>query len=177
MSATHRSPIGGTLVGINNLVMLTISIQYCNSPVFHFCLVPQIIGRIASSERLTYCSVLDPLFWRRLNLDDALRQQLSELPGTKNLSDLSDRASSLADIRVLLSHAMSAQTFPFTSTACQAFRICERCCHPLNIDLPGTLNTTNCLRVWCSLVYAKACCQAHQQTGRQSPSGAASWQP
>ncbi|CAL8461911.1 g1442 [Coccomyxa elongata] len=54
-----------------------------------------VMSQVASDQ----VNVLDPLFWRRLNLDDTLRQQLSELPGTKNLSDLSERASSLADIR------------------------------------------------------------------------------
>lgn len=44
--------------------------------------------------------MLDALYWRRLGLNDALRQQLSELPGTKTLADLSDRATSLGDIRV-----------------------------------------------------------------------------
>jgi hypothetical protein len=46
------------------------------------------------------CSVLDALYWRRLGLNDALRQQLSELPGTKTLVDLSERATSLGEIRV-----------------------------------------------------------------------------
>ena len=44
--------------------------------------------------------MLDALYWRRLDLNDALRQQLSELPGTKTLADLSDRATSLGSIRV-----------------------------------------------------------------------------
>lgn len=48
------------------------------------------------------CSVLDPLFWRRMSLDDALRQQLTELPGTKNLATLLDRATSLSDMKVKL---------------------------------------------------------------------------
>lgn len=44
--------------------------------------------------------MLDPLFWRRLGLDTSLRQQLTELPGTKSLADLSDRATALGDVRV-----------------------------------------------------------------------------
>lgn len=44
--------------------------------------------------------VLNALFWRRLNLDDGLRQRLSELPGTKNLASLALRAGALSDVRV-----------------------------------------------------------------------------
>ncbi len=48
------------------------------------------------------CSVLDPLFWRRMNIDDTLRQQLTELPGTKTLTDLLDRATGLSQMKVTL---------------------------------------------------------------------------
>ena len=62
------------------------------------------------------CDVLIALFWRRLNLDDGLRQRLSELPGTKNLANLALRANALSEVRVgaatLLSH--------YSSTACIA---------------------------------------------------------
>ena len=67
------------------------------------------------------CSdVLNPLFWRRLNLDDGLRQRLSELPGTKNLANLVLRANALSDVRVgaaalllqLTSKCTHSQTLP-----------------------------------------------------------------
>ena len=45
-------------------------------------------------------SVLDPSWVRRLRLDDALMEQLSELPGTKHLLDLHDRAVVLSQWRV-----------------------------------------------------------------------------
>ena len=45
-------------------------------------------------------SVLDPSWVRRLRLDGALMQQLSELPGTKHLLDLHDRALVLSQWRV-----------------------------------------------------------------------------
>ncbi len=47
-------------------------------------------------------SVLDPKWVRRLRLDDALMQQLSELPGTKHLMDLHDRAVVLSQWRARL---------------------------------------------------------------------------
>ena len=60
---------------------------------------------------LGICSVLDPLFWRRLGLDTSLRQQLTELPGTKSLADLSDRANALGDVRVRAAWLCPAHSF------------------------------------------------------------------
>ncbi len=47
-------------------------------------------------------SVLDPKWVRRLRLDNALMQQLTELPGTKHLMDLHDRAVVLSQWRARL---------------------------------------------------------------------------
>jgi hypothetical protein len=44
-----------------------------------------------------------------MSIDDALRQLLTELPGTKNLSDLFDRATCLSDMKV---HFYQPHTLP-----------------------------------------------------------------
>lgn len=65
--------------------------------------LPSALSSIRTALRcLNYMpgSVLDPSWVRRLRLDGALMQQLSELPGTKHLLDLHDRALVLSQWRV-----------------------------------------------------------------------------
>ncbi len=60
------------------------------------------------------CSVLDPKWVRRLRLDNALMQQLSELPGTKHLLDLHDRALVLSQWRACPTHCCFSKTVACT---------------------------------------------------------------
>ena len=89
---------------------------------------------------LMVCSdVLNPLFWRRLNLDDGLRQRLSELPGTKNLANLALRANALSDVRVgaaaLLSHLTINCTHNKALPACIHTRNWSECLCCLGEDV------------------------------------------
>ena len=81
------------------------------------------------------CSdVLNLLFWRRLNLDDGLRQRLSELPGTKNLANLALRANALSDVRV----GAAALLHDLACLECMHSYILPACVRPMQV-------TMNCL--------------------------------